>query len=182
MYYKLAYTVYFLFPQDIYRSQKISALNGKEFSLLDVIAHILHHLKDQLLIELRDHGKKLKASDFDWVITVPAIWKDRARELMLEAGYMVCLKLKLVYNHLRFEACLQIFIEEFLVDSLRSPHFFLFVCLFFSLFFFSLVCSQYITQKWKSSKKWARPGNTYHMTWTQGRCRGGGAQVQICAQ
>ena len=96
MYYKLAYAVYFLFPQDICRGQKISALNGKEFFLLDVIAHILHHLKDQLLIELRDHGKNLKASDFDWVITVPAIWKDRARELMLEAGYMVCPKLKFV--------------------------------------------------------------------------------------
>ena len=96
MYYKLAYAVYFLFPQDICRGQKISALNGKEFFLLDVIAHILHHLKDQLLIELRDHGKNLKASDFDWVITVPAIWKRSARELMLEAGYMVSLKLKFV--------------------------------------------------------------------------------------
>ena len=82
--------------QDIDRNRKISALNGKQFFLLDVIAHILHHLKNRLLIELRDHGQNLKASDFDWVITVPAIWKPRARRLMLQAGYMVSPKLKFV--------------------------------------------------------------------------------------
>ena len=30
-----------------------------------------------------------KSSDFDWVITVPAIWKARARRMMREAAYMV---------------------------------------------------------------------------------------------
>ena len=66
------------------------------FFLLDVIAHILHHLKDTLLTELREYGQNLKASDFDWVITVPTIWKPKARKLMLEAGYMVSPKLKFV--------------------------------------------------------------------------------------
>ena len=65
-------------------------MNGKEFFLVDVIAHILHHLKCQLLTLLRDFGyKELKASDIDWVITVPAIWKPRGRKMMYEAGYMV---------------------------------------------------------------------------------------------
>ena len=84
------------FPQDIDRHLKISALNGKEFFLVDVIAHILHHLKCRLLTEVRDFGyKKLKASDIDWVITVPAIWNFRARRMMLEAGDLVRPKLKL---------------------------------------------------------------------------------------
>ena len=84
----------FSLPQNIDRNQKISAMNGKQFFLLDVIAHILHHLKCRLLTVLRDFGyKELKASDFDWVITVPAIWKPRAKQLMLEAGHMVILKL-----------------------------------------------------------------------------------------
>ena len=84
------------FPQDIDRYLKISALNGKEFFLVDVIAHILHHLKCRLLTEVRDFGyKKLKASDIDWVITVPAIWNFRARRMMLEAGDLVRPKLKL---------------------------------------------------------------------------------------
>ena len=86
----------FSLPQDIDRNLKISAMNGKEFFLVDVIAHILHHLKCQLLTEVTDFGyKELKASDIDWVITVPAIWESRARRLMLEAGDMVRPKLKL---------------------------------------------------------------------------------------
>ena len=65
-------------------------MNGKEFFLVDVIAHILHHLKCRLLEVLRDFGyKELKASDINWVITVPAIWKPRGKKMMREAGYMV---------------------------------------------------------------------------------------------
>ena len=71
-------------------------MNGMQFFLVDVIAHILHHLKCQLLTLLRDFGyKELKASDMDWVITVPAIWKSRGKRMMREAGYMVSPKLKL---------------------------------------------------------------------------------------
>ena len=90
-----AYAVHtFSLPQNIDRNQKILAMNDEQFFLLDVIAHVLHHLKCQLLTVLRDFGyKELKASDFDWVITVPAIWKPRAKRLMLEAGYRVSLKL-----------------------------------------------------------------------------------------
>ena len=77
-------------PQNIDRNQKIPAMNGQLFYLVDVIAHILHHLKCRLLMEVRDFGyKNLKASDIDWVITVPAIWKSKGKKMMREAGYMV---------------------------------------------------------------------------------------------
>ena len=69
-------------------------MNGKQYYLVDVIAHVLHHLKCQLLTSLRDFGyKDLKASDIDWVITVPAIWRSKGKKMMREAGYMVSLKL-----------------------------------------------------------------------------------------
>ena len=95
MYYFLAYNAYILFlPQNIDRKQKIVAMNGKQFFLVDVIAHILHHLKHQLLAEMRGFGYNIKASDFDWVITVPAIWKCKGKRMMREAGYMVSSKQK----------------------------------------------------------------------------------------
>ena len=63
---------------------------------MDVIAHILHDLKCRLLTALKDDdtavkddGTELTASDFDWVITVPAFWKDDGKSMMREAGYMV---------------------------------------------------------------------------------------------
>ena len=65
-------------------------MNGKQFYLVEVIAHVLHHLKSQLLTSLRDFGyKDLKASEIDWVITVPAIWRSKGKKMMREAGYMV---------------------------------------------------------------------------------------------
>ena len=96
----------FSLPQDIDRNLTIPALNGKEFFLVEVIAHILHHLKDRLLTEVRDFGyKKLKASDIDWVITVPAIWESSGKKMMLEAGYMVRPKLKIPHLLLHLHGC-----------------------------------------------------------------------------
>ena len=77
----------FSLPQNINRNIKILAMNGLQFFLVDVIAHILHHLKDRLLTVLKDLN--LRASDFDWVITVPAFWGSEGKEMMFEAGYMV---------------------------------------------------------------------------------------------
>ena len=80
----------FSIPQNIDRNQKISAMNGNQFYLVDVIAHILQHLKNQLLKGLREFGYVwLKASHFNWVITVPAFWKSGEKQMMREAGYMV---------------------------------------------------------------------------------------------
>ena len=71
------------------------AKNGEEYYLVDVIAQILKYLKTELIENLsqnagyqpREHP--LKATDFDWVITVPAIWRSRGKQMMREAGYKV---------------------------------------------------------------------------------------------
>ncbi len=67
----------------------VKAANGKVFYLVDVIAHILKYLKRELLESLKRAGHPLKVTDFDWVVTVPAIWKARGKQMMREAGYKV---------------------------------------------------------------------------------------------
>ena len=67
----------------------MSAANGKKFYLVDVIAQILKYLKNELLESLTRAGHPLKVTDFDWVVTVPAIWKARGKQMMREAGYKV---------------------------------------------------------------------------------------------
>ena len=68
----------------------MSSANGGYFFLAVVIAHILHQLQKQLILKLKEVGyKTIKPSDFDWVITVPAIWKAKGKEMMREAGYRV---------------------------------------------------------------------------------------------
>ena len=69
---------------------KVKASNGKEFFLVDVIAQILKYLKEEFLVNhLQRGGHLFQATDFDWVITVPAIWKAKGKQLMREAGYKV---------------------------------------------------------------------------------------------
>ena len=73
--------------QTLGRTTKVSSFTGGSYYLIEVIAFILTHLKEKLL---DDHlKKKYKSTAFDWVITVPAIWKARARRMMREAAYMV---------------------------------------------------------------------------------------------
>ncbi|XP_019861318.1 PREDICTED: heat shock 70 kDa protein 12A-like [Amphimedon queenslandica] len=68
------------------RTTQVSSFTGGSYYLIEVIAFILTHLKEKLLV---DHLKRnYKSSDFDWVITVPAIWKARTRRMMREAAYM----------------------------------------------------------------------------------------------
>ena len=67
----------------------VAAANGKEFYLVDVIAQILKHLKKELLESLSIAGHPLTVTDFDWVVTVPAIWRARGKQMMREAGYKV---------------------------------------------------------------------------------------------
>ena len=81
---------------------------------MDVIAQILKYLKNELIekrlkrahrvtfersrplameaTNVTVHAERirpLEATDFDWVITVPAIWGARGKQMMREAGYKV---------------------------------------------------------------------------------------------
>ena len=67
----------------------VESFNGKKYFLVEVIAFIIKALKDELIKKLSTTVRALKATDFHWVITVPAIWRARAKRMMREAAYMV---------------------------------------------------------------------------------------------
>ena len=56
---------------------------------MEVIAFVLKFLKDQLEEHLIKTITPRKAKDFDWVITVPAIWKAKGKRMMREAAVRV---------------------------------------------------------------------------------------------
>ena len=79
-----------MFEQRVTRDRIVAALNGKEFVLVDIITYILLYLKREFLERhLRMAGYDFVATDFDWVITVPAIWEASGKQMMREAGYRV---------------------------------------------------------------------------------------------
>ncbi|NWS21759.1 HS12A protein, partial [Pachyramphus minor] len=66
----------------------LTATNGKKVKALEIFAYALQFFKEQALKELSDQG----GSDFEntevrWVITVPAIWKQPAKQFMRQAAY-----------------------------------------------------------------------------------------------
>ncbi|XP_043988304.1 heat shock 70 kDa protein 12A-like [Gambusia affinis] len=77
-----------LYKRKLNLDMKIKATNGKEMKALQVFAEALKCLKEDALSYIAQHtaGKKFTASDFTWVLTVPAIWDHSAKEFMREAA------------------------------------------------------------------------------------------------
>ncbi|XP_011402427.1 PREDICTED: heat shock 70 kDa protein 12A-like [Amphimedon queenslandica] len=74
--------------ENVDRQTLVESFSGEKFYLIEVIAFILQYLKDQLIDHLSRSAIPLKTTDFDWVITVPAIWDARGKGMMREAAYM----------------------------------------------------------------------------------------------
>uniref|UniRef100_A0A8C6UY41 Heat shock 70 kDa protein 12A n=1 Tax=Neogobius melanostomus TaxID=47308 RepID=A0A8C6UY41_9GOBI len=66
----------------------IKAENGKTMKALQVFAAALQFLKEDALktINKTTSNMQFEASDFTWVMTVPAIWDDAAKQFMREAA------------------------------------------------------------------------------------------------
>ncbi|XP_019860813.1 PREDICTED: heat shock 70 kDa protein 12A-like, partial [Amphimedon queenslandica] len=56
------------------RQTLVESFSGEKFYLVEVIAFILQCIKKKLIIQLNRNEDVFQTTDFDWVITVPAIW------------------------------------------------------------------------------------------------------------
>ena len=66
------------------------ARNGKRLLALEIFSKALKYLKDKALERINEQsGVEYKAEEVRWVVTVPAIWKQSAKQFMREAAYEV---------------------------------------------------------------------------------------------
>ena len=66
----------------------MKAANGKELPAMTVFSMTLNYFRNHALRELTDAtGSKTTPQDIRWVITVPAIWRQKAKQFMREAAY-----------------------------------------------------------------------------------------------
>ncbi|XP_036754883.2 heat shock 70 kDa protein 12A isoform X1 [Manis pentadactyla] len=73
---------------DLTMETDLTAANGKKVKALEIFAYALQYFKEQALKELSDQaGSEFENSDVRWVITVPAIWKQPAKQFMRQAAY-----------------------------------------------------------------------------------------------
>ena len=52
---------------------------------------MLQHLRTVFERHLSMSPYQIRATDFQWVLTVPTIWKNREKQMMREAAYKVLL-------------------------------------------------------------------------------------------
>ncbi|XP_060608504.1 heat shock 70 kDa protein 12A-like [Ruditapes philippinarum] len=72
---------------DITRDFEIDDDKGKKMKAIDVFGAVIQYLKDYLLDQLKTRGPEVQNNDIHWVLTVPAIWTDSAKQFMREAAY-----------------------------------------------------------------------------------------------
>ena len=84
----------FLPFQDLHKGVEIQAANGRKMLALKVFSHALRFFKDHCLQELSDQSStRIVNDDIRWVITVPAIWRQPAKQFMRQASYEVNISL-----------------------------------------------------------------------------------------
>ena len=64
-------------------------VNGKKVKAITVFTHAIRFLKTDLEHLLDSRGTGFMAEDIHWMLTVPAIWEDQAKQFMREAAQRV---------------------------------------------------------------------------------------------
>ena len=80
----------YVFQGTLNRNTLLEARNGKSMRALDIFSKALQYLKDKALEAIyKQSGVEYTAKEVRWVVTVPAIWKQSAKQFMREAAYEV---------------------------------------------------------------------------------------------
>ncbi|XP_053378752.1 heat shock 70 kDa protein 12A-like [Mercenaria mercenaria] len=80
------------FKMKLYQTKKLQKgteipdIHGKCLPAMHIFAVVISHLKDKIHEQLKSHYAGLQEEDILWVITVPAIWSDSAKQFMREAA------------------------------------------------------------------------------------------------
>ncbi|XP_048734696.2 heat shock 70 kDa protein 12A-like [Ostrea edulis] len=77
------------------RDMMLEDISQNKFPAIQVFALSIEALKDHLLDILKTQGLEIKTDEIRWVLTVPAIWSDPAKQFMREAAKMAGLDKRL---------------------------------------------------------------------------------------
>lgn len=82
---------YVLSYQEISLGMKIQDITGKTLLAQKVFVESIRYLKDHFLEIFTNKNLDTKITDILFVITVPAIWSDAAKQFMRVCSEMVCI-------------------------------------------------------------------------------------------
>ncbi|XP_061524532.1 heat shock 70 kDa protein 12B [Phycodurus eques] len=74
---------------DLTMETELEAVNGRRVTAVEVFAHALRFFREHALKEVKEQTSSvLERDQVRWVITVPAVWRQPAKQFMREAAYV----------------------------------------------------------------------------------------------
>ncbi|TRY54463.1 hypothetical protein DNTS_009180 [Danionella cerebrum] len=74
---------------DLTMETELESVSGRRVRAIEVFAHALMFFREHAIKEVKDQSSsELKDSEVRWVITVPAVWRQPAKQFMREAAYL----------------------------------------------------------------------------------------------
>ena len=70
----------------------------KEVKAIEVFKHAINYFRGLMLSTIDKKGLGVKEENIKWVITVPAIWSDPAKQFMTEAAELVNMDLRHLHS------------------------------------------------------------------------------------
>ena len=68
-------------------NDKIKSTNGSEIDIELIISFILTKISNEAIDQIkRTNGKKFKKNEIRWVVTIPAIWEEKSKQIMINAS------------------------------------------------------------------------------------------------
>ncbi|XP_063413407.1 heat shock 70 kDa protein 12A-like [Mytilus trossulus] len=98
--------------QRIQRSTKITDYTGKSMEAIKVFGLVIKFLKEQLINKFRDN---VNVDDFYFVLTVPAMWDDPAKQFMREAAETAGIQVNMLTIALEPEVT-SVYCREYMTD------------------------------------------------------------------
>ncbi|XP_051554287.1 heat shock 70 kDa protein 12B-like isoform X2 [Myxocyprinus asiaticus] len=74
---------------DLTMETELESVNRRRVRAIEVFAHALRFFREHALKEVKDQSSSvLEGNEVRWVITVPAVWRQPAKQFMREAAYL----------------------------------------------------------------------------------------------
>lgn len=74
---------------DLTMETELESVSGRRVRAIEVFAHALRFFREHALKEVKDQSSSvLEGNEVRWVITVPAVWRQPAKQFMREAAYL----------------------------------------------------------------------------------------------
>lgn len=86
----LQFLIFNFFVQKLKMDTKIKDITEKkEMLAIDVFRYSINYFRDLMVNMIEKKGIGVKTTDIKWVLTVPAMWSDPAKQFMTEAAERV---------------------------------------------------------------------------------------------